>query len=103
MSGKFVVAGFTVLEFFGSSCIMLVVLWQEFVAILPNHSEYRVLPMQIASHPALMSSLSGMQLWACIKLSFIYPEMKHAKFCLFLQVYSRCRLFISQWQSAWSA
>ena len=35
-SGKFVVAGFTVLEFFGSSCIMLVVLWQEFVAVLPQ-------------------------------------------------------------------
>lgn len=40
--GKFVVAGFTVLEFFGSSCIMLVVLWQEFVAILPEHSELLV-------------------------------------------------------------
>jgi len=36
-AGKFVVAGFTVLEFFGGSCIMLVVLWQEFVAVLPNH------------------------------------------------------------------
>ena len=35
--GKYIVAGFTVLEFFGSSCIMLVVIWKEFIALLPQH------------------------------------------------------------------
>lgn len=56
--GKFVVAGFTVLEFFGGSCIMLVVLWQEFVAVLPAKGRLALHEASCGSvHPLLCKSL----------------------------------------------
>lgn len=33
--GKFVVAGFAIFEFFGGSCLTLMVLWRQVITILP--------------------------------------------------------------------
>ena len=37
--GKYVVASFTILEFFCGSCITLLVIWRELVELLPNQGK----------------------------------------------------------------
>lgn len=34
--GRYIVAGFAVSEFFGGSCVMIIVLWQQLVVCLPH-------------------------------------------------------------------
>lgn len=38
-AGKYVVAAFTILEFFSGSCITLLVIWQQLVGLLPDTGE----------------------------------------------------------------
>ncbi|KAK9806857.1 hypothetical protein WJX72_005136 [[Myrmecia] bisecta] len=70
-AGRYVVAGFALSEFFGGSCILLVVMWQELVTLLPDHGVLGLTPLAFAALLAGAATIPLLLIPSFHKLSWL--------------------------------